>query len=219
MPDIITTDRGLQFQSALFENLNKSLGSNHIKTAAYNPRANGLVERFHRQLKDSLRATSSDNEWYFDLPLVLLGIRSAIKTDIGFSPAELVYGDDIRLPPDILSPTDQHDSLEDFFRSLHAKIKASKATPTRVVPKQTSLPPNLLNAEYVFVRKDATNTPLGLIRTGPFKVLDRTEDNVIIETQNGREIIAWHRTTAANLGKHVRFNIPRKRGRPRKGEV
>ena len=59
-PDTITTDRGTQFESALFSHLRSRLDSHHIRTSAYNPRANGMVERFHRQLKDSLRSLNSD---------------------------------------------------------------------------------------------------------------------------------------------------------------
>lgn len=216
-PDELSTDRGLQFQSQLFANLTKALGVHHIKTAAYNPRANGMVERFHRQLKDSFRACSTDSNWYFDLPLVLLGIRSAIKSDIGLSPSELVYGDNLHLPADIIPPVEDHASMEECIQRLKAKIATQQSAPTRVETKQPHhIPKELFNADFVYVRKDSTNTPLGLIRTGPFKVLSRTDDNVQIETQHGPETIAWHRTTPAHMDKHVRFNIPRKRGRPRK---
>ena len=217
VPDIISSDRGLQFQSQLFANLTRSLGIHHIQTAAYNPRANGLVERFHRQLKDSLRATSSDTNWYHDLPLVLLSIRSVIKSDIGHSPAQLVYGDNLRLPADIIPPAEDHASIAEHVKALKDKLSKQKPSPTRVETRQPAqVPKDLFTADYVYVRKDSTNTPLGLLRTGPFKVLSRTADNVEIETQHGPDTVAWHRTTPAHLGKQVRFNIPRKRGRPRK---
>ena len=217
VPDQITTDRGLQFQSQIFASLTNALGVHHIKTAAYNPRANGLVERFHRQLKDSLRATSSDTNWYHDLPLILLAIRSLTKSDNSPAPAELVYGDSLRLPADLLPAAEDHASMEDCIKTLKAKIAQHNPAPTRVQSRQ---PPHilkgLLTAEYVYVRKSSTNTPLGLLRTGPFKVLSRTDDNVQIETPHGTDTVAWHRTTPAHMDKHVRFNIPAKRGRPRK---
>ena len=53
-----------------------------IRTTAYHPCANGLVERFHRQLKVALKAMQDLNHWVKSLPLVLLGIRTNIKQDI-----------------------------------------------------------------------------------------------------------------------------------------
>ena len=51
-PSTITTDRGRQFESALWRQLSRlRLGSKRIRTTSYHPIANGLVERFHRQLK------------------------------------------------------------------------------------------------------------------------------------------------------------------------
>ena len=56
------------------------LGTKHIRTTAYHPCANGLVERFHRQLKVALKAMQDPNQWVKFLSLVLLGIRTNIKT-------------------------------------------------------------------------------------------------------------------------------------------
>ncbi|BHF72065.1 hypothetical protein SprV_0401512800 [Sparganum proliferum] len=54
--------------------------------------ANGMVERFHRQLKASLRAAADPENWKDHLPLVLLSIRSALKPDLDCSAVELVFG-------------------------------------------------------------------------------------------------------------------------------
>lgn len=53
------------------------LGSKRIRTMAYHPIANGLVERFHCQLKVALKCHNSPNQWTELLPLVLLSIRIA----------------------------------------------------------------------------------------------------------------------------------------------
>ena len=103
MPDTLTSDRGAQFTSAIWAILTTRLGIHHITATAYHPQANGLVERFHRQLKDALRARLAASDWPQHLPWVLLGLRAAPKGDSGLSSAELVYGAPISLPGEMLS--------------------------------------------------------------------------------------------------------------------
>nr|VZI49519.1 unnamed protein product [Spirometra erinaceieuropaei] len=100
-PSIITTDRGAQFESHLFQSLLTFLGCTRIRTTAYHPAANGMVERFHRQLKASLRAADDPENWTDHLPLVLLGIRSSLKSDLNCSAAELMFGATDDFPPSV----------------------------------------------------------------------------------------------------------------------
>ena len=78
VPTDIMSDRGRrQFTSVLWTELSKLLGTQLHSTTAYHPQANGLVERFHRQLKASPKARLHGQDWRDELPLVLLGIRSS----------------------------------------------------------------------------------------------------------------------------------------------
>ena len=82
VPSTIVIDHGRQFESKLWQALMSFLGSKRAHTTAYHPQSNGLIERFHRQLKAALKAQLNPFfGWMHALPLVLLGIRTAIKED------------------------------------------------------------------------------------------------------------------------------------------
>ncbi len=78
----ITTDRGKEFESSLFTNRVTVFGTKRVRTTAYHPQANRLLERFHRQLKAALTAHGDPTKLTEALPLVLLGIRTVVKTDL-----------------------------------------------------------------------------------------------------------------------------------------
>lgn len=90
-PATITTDCGSQFESVLFEALVNMLGAQRMRTTAYHPASNGIVERWHRSLKSAIKSHETD-DWVDIPPTVLLGLRSSYKEDIGATAAELTYG-------------------------------------------------------------------------------------------------------------------------------
>ena len=97
-PATITTDRGAQVKSKLWDGLCNQFGIVRNRTTSYHPQSNGMVERFHRQLKAAIMAHKSPNPWTITLPSVLLGVRSAVKELLGRSAAEMIYGTTLRLP-------------------------------------------------------------------------------------------------------------------------
>jgi transposase InsO family protein len=63
VPQTVTTDRGTQFTSELWKSMCKTLGVHHVTTTAYHPQSNGMIERFHRQMKEGLRARECGTAW------------------------------------------------------------------------------------------------------------------------------------------------------------
>jgi hypothetical protein len=61
-----------------------------------------MVERFHRQLKDALRARLQGQDWVSQLPWVRLGLRATPKEKANISSAEMVYGTALTLPGEFL---------------------------------------------------------------------------------------------------------------------
>ena len=115
VPADISADRGPQFTAHLWDMLVYLLGVRLHRTCAYQPQANGLVERFHRHLKSSLMARLKDSIWIDALPFVLLGIRSTPKEDLKCSLAELVYGTPLKVPGDVSFPSTSTSSSDNLF--------------------------------------------------------------------------------------------------------
>ena len=61
VPSSLVTDRGAEFELALWNSLMKLLGCKRKRTTAYHLQFNGLIERFHRHVKSSLRTLSDSN--------------------------------------------------------------------------------------------------------------------------------------------------------------
>ena len=109
---------------------------NQSVTTAYHPQSNGMVERFHRVLKNSLRAKLSGANWVRDLPWVLLGIRSTPRDDCAVSPAEMTFGTNLQLPGDV-TKGDDPPPVEIFTKDLKERMaKLEPPAPTHnTVPK------------------------------------------------------------------------------------
>ena len=72
----MTSDRGPQFTSVLWNDIADKLGISIHRTCAYHPQSNGLAERFHRLLEAALKAHLHGPYWVDELPWVLLGLRT-----------------------------------------------------------------------------------------------------------------------------------------------
>ena len=186
VPADIVSDRGPQFTSELWAELNKLLGIKASRTTAYHPQANGMVERIHRQLKDSLKARATHPRWMDELPFVLLGMRTAWREDPECSAADLVYGSALHLPGEFLPQPGQSAPTSEFLKGLQQFMRtAIPPPPVRHGGRPSQVPSDLSSTGWVFVRKDGYRRPLTRPYSGPFRIVEKREKYFILDV-NGR---------------------------------
>ena len=182
VPSTITTDHGKQFESLLWQQLMQLLGSICIRKTSYHPIANGLIERFYRQLKASLKCSHNTVKWTDSLPLVLLGIRIALKDDLQCTTAELVYGTTLHLPGEFFTNTSNScDDPASYVTRLKANMSQVKPPPVHTqLQNNTHVSNYLSDCTHVFVRNDKVKKPLQPPYNGPFKVCSNMTTNILL---------------------------------------
>lgn len=209
-PTTLTTDRGQQFESLLWKELMEILGIHRSRTTSYHPATNGMVERFHRQLKAALKCHRESEHWSDHLPLVLLGIRSSLKTDLRCSAAELVYGTTLRLPGMFFVPLSDTPLVDpaDYVQTLKSTMRALLPVPTRSSSQQDShVDPALMENSHVFVRQDAVRKPLQQPYNGPFRIISRTKKHFTVDVNGRQQVISIDRLKPANILTRIHTTI------------
>lgn len=198
VPDKITTDQGRQFESSLFQEFAKVIGSKVIHTTSYHPQANGQIERWHRVMKNAIKC-HTDTKWVDALPLVLIGLRCSVNPDIGYSPAELTYGTTLQIPGQFvteksyLANNEWVSSFCDYMQNIQTtEVKRHGRKPIYI-------PQELATCTHVFLRNDAVLKPLQQPYTGPYRVIRRTDKTFTIKINNSEKVVSTDRVKPAKM--------------------
>ena len=206
IPITVTTDRGAQFTSEAWKAAMSRLGVSATTTTAYHPQANGMVERFHRTVKNALRcAVRTSGSWMKSLLWILLGLRNAPKLDTATPTAEIIFGTPLRVPgmcfQDEQSPK----------RSASEQLELAGANVHEFMPESLDLrhfkaspfvSKTLRTAAFVYVRDDRLGNPsLAPKYTGPYPVIKKDWDNntFLVDLGSRQDTVSLSRLKAATV--------------------
>ncbi|XP_050359901.1 uncharacterized protein LOC126779826 [Nymphalis io] len=194
----ISTDQGRQFESELFNSLMKRFGITRIRTTAYHPQSNGQIERWHRTLKAALIAREATIQWTDELPTMLLGLRTALRSDNNFSPAIITYGTTLRIPADFFVPTQSKIDDAEYVRRLTENMATLQPTPRSHTPQNKPFVyKDLATCTHVFVRNDTVRAPLTSPYDGPYEILKRYDKYFQIHLPTRTTVVALDRLKPA----------------------
>jgi hypothetical protein len=94
IPQSIITDHGSHFCNFMMSELTKKLGLHHEKSTPYYPQENGQVQAINKVLITMLRQMIGIHKtsWHTMLFSALWDYRTSVKSAIGFTPFQQVYG-------------------------------------------------------------------------------------------------------------------------------
>ena len=186
VPLEVVTDRGAQFESDLFDNLTKLLGFRRLRTTAYHPQSNGMIERWHRTLKTAL--TAHEGGWIQALPAVLLGLR-AIPNESNISPFAAVTGTNLLVPKIVVDHepiTLSHTYAKQLAQHMSQFNFASLSRGLHHTQAATYLPKDLTTCTHVWIRIPPRNKNLTPPYYGPLPVIRRYPTHFLVKQLNGK---------------------------------
>ncbi|XP_072033311.1 uncharacterized protein [Amphiura filiformis] len=114
----------------------KILGITKTRTTPYNPKSDGLVERYNRTITNAvslmLLPLQDQKEWDKCLPYVGFAYRSSVQASTGESPNMMMLGREVSAPVDLVfgavpgegeCATDYAEELRERMRGVHERAR------------------------------------------------------------------------------------------------
>ena len=127
-PYSIHTDQGRNFESKLFAELCELLDVWKTRTSPYHPQSDGLVERLNRTILMMLSIVlEKQSNWDKYLPYVMFAYRSSVHKTTGYTPFQLMFGREVKLPVDVMfgRPNVNFSHSSEYIKELHSVLESS----------------------------------------------------------------------------------------------
>ena len=236
LPHAMSSDQGNTFVANLWKNLQKTLDVEVKFSPLYSPQSNGLIERQHRTIKESLKAAlhsmgdTHKEKWYYQLPWTMLGRRAAFQPDLGASPSQLTMGSCPILPgmlvndpgPPLKDPEIKHllETLQ--MEAQRPSIPTSSHSSSLV---QSLDDPEAKEATHVYCRVDNAKSLMPRW-SGPFEIVERPSHSTIkirtgtyVSGKPMLELQSWTRCKPAFMRQDAPLASRARRGRPKTKDI
>ena len=100
VPKEIVSDRGTQFTSRFWKQVQEALGTKLTFSTAYHPQTGGQTERVNQILEDMLRACALayGSKWEDCFPYAEFSYNNNYQSSLQMAPFEALYGRKCRMP-------------------------------------------------------------------------------------------------------------------------
>ena len=132
VPAVILSDQGTHFHNQLMAAMSKLIGYNHAYSTAYHPQSNGMIERFNATFVPQIAKLQDkeSNNWDEFLSPVVFAYNTGIHSTTNYSPFQLLFGREPRLPPDerlssftFRKPNDYYEQLKRSMKLIHSHAR------------------------------------------------------------------------------------------------
>lgn len=125
VPMRILSDQGSHFNNELMTAFTTILGCHHIKSTAYHPQTNGAIERFNSTFERQIAKLTDHqlNDWDLHLKSITFAYNTGQHATTKFSPYQLQFGRNPRLPPDTSTNVYEFSKPNDYFQHLKQTLK------------------------------------------------------------------------------------------------
>lgn len=203
-PKTIRTDSGTEFKNEIISELCKLLKVQHHFSTPYHHESVGSIERNHRIFNEYIRAYSEDDTWDINLRYFTYCYNTSFNASINheYTPFELVFGKKANQIENLTDPIEPIYNIDDYVKILRRTLqtalhntqtfidKIKRRNKTYYDRKLNEIQINI--GDLILVKKEPYNK-FGPIFSGPYKVKEVEQQNVIFEINNKKNKIHKNR--------------------------
>lgn len=202
VPDTVVTDMGSEFMASIFKESCELLQIKKLNSTAYHHETIGALENSHKNLGAYLRTQVNKfpNAWSSWVPYWCFAYNTTVHTETKYTPYELIFGKNARLPSNLTNRIDPLYNFDDFplelkYRLQQARHDAKTNLEKCKLERKLRYDKSKKTVDYkigdkIMLRNNLTHK-LDPIYKGPYIIIEEKSPNVIIKIDN--KIVEVHK--------------------------